>query len=215
MPHKRNPVSCEKICGIARYVRSLVAPALENVTVLDGAAYEVTLLLEGDTTTVFVVREANGSPAAGIWIQGLGGGVLGPSITSMCTDGRCEVNDLPRGRWTLLVRGEGLALVVADLPQAEIPVRLRAGGTLKITAPGGESGAAWQVRLSEAATGIVVPVPQWSNPGRGEWVSVRASGLDLRLPEGAWRIEAYAPDGTMSTREAIVPGGGSATVELE
>ncbi len=31
MPHKRNPVSCEKICGIARYVRSLVAPTLEDV----------------------------------------------------------------------------------------------------------------------------------------------------------------------------------------
>ncbi len=190
-------------------------PALENVTVLDGAVHDVTLLLEGDTTTVFIVREANGSPAAGIWIKSLGGGVLGPSITSMCTDGRCEVNDLPRGRWTLMVRGEGLALVVADVPHAEIPIQLRVAGELKITVPDDESGAAWQVRLSEAATGIVVPVHQWYNPGRGEWVPVRASGFDLRLPEGAWRIEAYAPDGTMSTRDAIVPGGGSATVELE
>ncbi len=31
MPHKRNPVTCEKISGIGRLVRSLAHPALENV----------------------------------------------------------------------------------------------------------------------------------------------------------------------------------------
>ena len=33
MPHKRNPVLTENLCGLARLVRSSVIPALENVTV--------------------------------------------------------------------------------------------------------------------------------------------------------------------------------------
>ncbi len=35
MPHKRNPVDSEKVCGLARYLRGLLAPVYENIVFED------------------------------------------------------------------------------------------------------------------------------------------------------------------------------------
>lgn len=191
-------------------------PAQETVTIRDDDAREVTMLLEPETTTVLRVGEADGSAPSRVLVTSLAAGLLGPSVVSACMDGgRCEVRGFPRGRWTLQVQGVGLALLVAELPQGEIPVQLRSAGRLEIKAPQTAGAAAWQVRLSEAATGIVVPVSEWRNPGRGEWVPVPAGGLPLQVPEGVIRVEAYRPDGTTMVREVRVGAGATTEVVLE
>jgi adenylosuccinate lyase len=54
MPHKRNPVSCEQICGLARVVRGNVQPAFENIALWherDISHSSVERVILPDTTT--------------------------------------------------------------------------------------------------------------------------------------------------------------------
>jgi adenylosuccinate lyase len=54
MPHKRNPVTCEQICGLARIVRGNVQPAFENIALWherDISHSSVERVILPDTTT--------------------------------------------------------------------------------------------------------------------------------------------------------------------
>ena len=55
MPHKRNPVTCEQICGLARVARGNVQPAFENIALWherDISHSSVERIILPDTTTV-------------------------------------------------------------------------------------------------------------------------------------------------------------------
>lgn len=64
MPHKRNPVTCEKLSGLARIVRSLVPPALENVVSweerdISHSSAERFIIPQAFILTDYMVRELN------------------------------------------------------------------------------------------------------------------------------------------------------------
>ena len=55
MPHKRNPVTCEQICGLARVVRANVQAAFENIALWherDISHSSVERIILPDTTTL-------------------------------------------------------------------------------------------------------------------------------------------------------------------
>ena len=65
MPHKRNPVLSENLCGLARIVRSAVIPALENVVLwherdISHSSVERMITPDATATLAFILERAAG-----------------------------------------------------------------------------------------------------------------------------------------------------------
>ncbi len=65
MPHKRNPILSENLCGLARVVRAAVAPALEDVSLwherdISHSSVERMLLPDATSTLAFMLERAAG-----------------------------------------------------------------------------------------------------------------------------------------------------------
>ncbi|QQR91789.1 MAG: adenylosuccinate lyase [Myxococcales bacterium] len=64
MPHKRNPIASENLCGLARIVRAAVTPALENIALwherdISHSSVERMLLPDATTTLAFMLDRVN------------------------------------------------------------------------------------------------------------------------------------------------------------
>jgi len=75
MPHKRNPVTCEQICGLARVVRSNVQAAYENIALwherdISHSSVERIIIPDSTTLTDYILAKT-------IWlVEGL---IVSPS----------------------------------------------------------------------------------------------------------------------------------------
>jgi len=61
MPHKKNPILCENLCGLARLVRSTVQPALEDINLwherdMTHSSVERVILPEATTLLCFMIE---------------------------------------------------------------------------------------------------------------------------------------------------------------
>ncbi len=65
MPHKRNPHKTERVCGLARLIRSNVVPALETITLeherdISNSSLERIIIPEGFILTDYILRQMTG-----------------------------------------------------------------------------------------------------------------------------------------------------------
>jgi hypothetical protein len=83
---------------------------------------------------------------------------------------------------------------------------LRPVGWLKLQP--GNSLEMVKVRVTEAASGLTVPVVRWINPERGAEVILRGRATPLLLPAGVYSVDSTTSDGLIFHQSiSIVPDG--------
>jgi hypothetical protein len=182
--------------------------AHEVAEVAGGLSQDLTLLLEGESTLVLRVQNPDGTPPDKIYIEMLHSGLTSGFQVHCEAAGRCPISNMPAGPATLLVvAGDSMALLAATRSEGEVPVSLRPRVALKISAAPGPSGGVWQVRIIEAATGLVVPYWHYIRRGGGEWITVGGEDLGHIIPAGTYLIEGASPSGEIKQQQVVAEAG--------
>ena len=185
------------------------APATAAIHLTMGRAPDVTLSLTGEQRLELLVTEADGAPADSVLITPMSGGRVLDEVWARCDSrGRAIVTSLAPGGYAALVSGRGAALVAFAVPSAGARVALAPTGRLQVLAPAGTA-SSWRVRVV-APGGAAVPTSRWYNPDRGEWVALHGGALAVRVPAGAYTVQAIDPAGGTQERRVDVPADGEA-----
>jgi hypothetical protein len=67
--------------------------------------------------------------------------------------------------------------------------------------------AVWRIRIIESGSANPVPLARWYDPDHTGWAPVTGGRLSISLPNGAYVVEAYAPDASLHRQEVQVTAG--------
>ncbi len=172
-------------------------------------------LLPRDAEVTLVVRDTDGGPPQSISVVPLTDGWVGETLHASCDgSGRCFVNGLPGAPSTLLVRGEGAAVVPWRPTDRGLTIRLRPTGTVRLVPPFLERCRPPTVRVVDEASGLVVPVLRWLNPKRGSWVPLHRASLPLVVPVGVYRVEVLQGQGSAPFETIVIDADREAEIEV-
>ena len=165
---------------------------------------ETTLVLEPEQGVDLIVRSADGSASSSVFVFLFRGELQEAELRLACdAQGRARLSGVAAGAYTGVFTGQGMATIPLQVPGPTTTVQLREAGTLKVITPAVEGGAAWKVRVTDASSGLPVPIRASMESGvKLGWVETRDGRTAAGVAAGAFLVEATAPDG--SARQATV-----------
>jgi hypothetical protein len=189
------------------------APAESRAHLQLGHSPGVTLMLTGEQRLEITITESDGAPADGVLIAPTTAGRVLDGVWARCDSrGKAIVTALPPGSYSALLTGRGAAFAALTVPSTGARVTLAPSGRLLVIVPASAT-TPWRVRVASAG-GPVVPVLPWLNPDRGEWVASNGQPLTLRVPAGAYTVQARDPQGGLHEQTVTVPADGELTVRF-
>lgn len=196
------------------------APEERTVDIEAGAPAEpLTIELDPTTGLALTVRRAAGEPPvwATVVVLDESGRQVHMEEPRLSDNGRGYLQQVPPGRWTILVKaaGSAVALARASVPGQRLEVTLPRAAALTVRVP--------ELRESRVAASLTLAAVDGSpyfgvNPGgalQHAWPLAGGGATVPDLPAGAWRLKVTAADGRVWAASAITTGDAAVTAVIE